>query len=155
MSAESNATVDRTELDERIRRSWDELLQAVGALDDGLLTAPGPEEWSVKDHLAHVARWEEYLLAALEGRDPAAALGLPGGQDEDAENAVLYARDAGLSAEEVRRLLADTHAAVVARLRTADDADLQRHLELIEGDTWKHFDEHRGWIGALLAAGRT
>lgn len=152
MSAESNATVDRTALDERIRRSWDELQEAVGALDDGLLTAPGPEGWSVKDHLAHVARWEEYLVAALEGRDPAAALGLTGGQDADVENAILHARDAGLSPEEVRRMLADMHAAVVERLRTLDDADLQRHLGLIEGDTWEHFDEHRGWIGGLRAA---
>src|SRR5437763_8987209 len=114
MSAESNEPVDRTALGERIRRSWDELQAAVGPLDDGLLIAPGPEGWSAKDHLAHLVRWEEYLLAALEGRDIATALDLAGGQDrdEDAINAVLHERDAGRSAEEVRRLLADTHAGV-------------------------------------------
>ncbi len=146
--------MNRTALEERIRRTWDDLQAAVGGLDDGQLTAPGRDGWSVKDHLAHIAHWEEYLLASLHGRDPLAALGLDVGRDPDehAINAALRERDAGRAPAEVRRLLADTHASVMEHVRALDDAGVQRHLRLIEGNTWQHFDEHRGWIGALLKA---
>lgn len=151
MTTEANG---RDALLERIGRSWDDLQRAVGVLDEGRLTAPGPDGWSVKDHLAHLARWEQYLLAALEGREPLAALGLDDGQerDEDAENAELHRRDAGLTTAEVRRLLADAHAAVIARLETLDDAELERGRRLIAGNTYGHFDEHRSWIGELVVA---
>jgi hypothetical protein len=154
MTTEPNGTVEPTALDERIRRSWDELLAIVGGLDDRHLTALGPDGWSIKDHLVHVARWEEYLLASLEGRDPLAALGLEGSpaRDADAINAALHPRDADRTPAEVRRLLADTHAAVVARVGALDAAGRERSLRLIEGNTWDHFDEHRAWIAALVRA---
>jgi len=154
MTADSDANVDRTALDERIRRSWEELQAAVGSLDDGQLTAPGPDGWSVKDHLAHLAAWEGYLASAMDGRDGPEGLGLPADHDrnEEAINAALHARDAGRSADEVRRSMTDAHAAVVTRLRTLDQAELERSIRSIEGNTWQHYDEHRGWIAELLAS---
>lgn len=145
--------MDRSALLERIERSWDALQDAVEDLDERQLTEPGPEGWSVKDHLAHLVRWEEYLLAALDGRSGLAALGLDDGQerDENAINAVLHLRDAGRPPAEVRRLLADTHDRVLARVRALDDAELERRAGLIEGNSLGHFDEHREWIGALVA----
>lgn len=155
MSAEPNQPEGRGALIERIGRSWNELQREVGDLDDRRLSAPGPEGWSVKDHLAHLARWEQYLLAVLEGRpEPLAAFGLEAGQERDAEtiNAALQPRDSGLTPAEVRRLLADTHASVLARLEALEDAELERSLGLIEGNTCGHIDEHRPWIGAVVAA---
>jgi uncharacterized damage-inducible protein DinB len=154
MTTGPDGRADRSALMERIGRSWDELQRAVDDLDEGRLTVAGPEGWSVKDHLAHLARWEQYLLAVLEGREARAVLGLEDGQerDEDAENAALQRRDAGLTAAEARRLLADAHASVVARLETLDDADLERRLRMIQGNTCDHFEEHRAWIGELLSA---
>jgi uncharacterized protein (TIGR03083 family) len=142
-------TVDRAALDERIRRSWDELQAAVASLDDAQLAAPGAEGWSIKDHLAHLAHWEEYLLASLDGSDPLAALGLPADQADDTINAALQERDAGMRSAEVRSLLADTHARLLARLATLDDEALQQSLGSIEGNTREHFDEHRDWIRGL------
>jgi uncharacterized damage-inducible protein DinB len=145
---------DRAALIEHVDRSWAELQRAVAGLDDQRLIAPGPEGWSIKDHLMHVVHWEVYLLAVLEGRDPMAALGLDPGRKwtEDSENAVLQERDAGLPLDEVRRQLDETHAAVRGRLGALDEGDLERFASVIDGNTWAHFDEHRDWIGGLAAA---
>jgi hypothetical protein len=145
---------DRAALTEHVERSWDELQRAVAGLDDRQLTAQGSEGWSAKDHLVHLSHWLRYLLAVLlEEREPLAAIGLEPGQerDEDAENAVLQRRDASLPLAEVRRQLDEAHAAVLARVRVLSDADLERWTGVIEGNTWEHYDEHRAWIGGLVA----
>lgn len=135
----------------RVERSWAEFRAALDGLDDQQLTAPGPDDWSVKDHLVHVARWEQYLLATLEGRDGLQALGIDGGSREaDVQNAVLHERDAGRTPAEVRLLVAETHDALVTRLRALGPAELQRFAQVIEGNTWEHYEEHRTWIGSLL-----
>jgi uncharacterized damage-inducible protein DinB len=137
-----------------VARSWEELQEAVRGLDDRQLAAPGPDAWSIKDHMAHLAHWERYLVASIEGRDQMAALGLPPDQErsETAINEALQRLDAGRSPEEARHLLLEAHAETVACLEGLDDADLERHRRLIEGNTSGHFDEHRGWIGGLAAA---
>lgn len=156
MTTESNKpdTGARAALLDRVDRSWNELVATVDALDERQLTAPGPDGWSVKDHLSHLTRWEEYLLARLDGRDGRPELGLESGQEggEDEINAALQRSDAGRPLEEVRRRLTETHARVAARLETLEAADLEQRLPVIEGNTSGHFAEHTGWIRALTKA---
>jgi len=139
-----------------IARSWQELQDVVRDLDERRLSAPGPDGWSVKDHLTHLARWEQYLLATIEDRDAVAALGLPADQErtETAVNAALHRLDAGRSPEEAQRLLVEAHVQVLAGLEALDEAGLQHHLAHIEGNTSGHFDEHRAWIAGLLTTQR-
>jgi hypothetical protein len=143
----------RTELIDRVQRSWDELRATVDGLDDRQLAAAGPDGWSVKDHLVHLERWEAYLLAELEGRDGRRELGIPEGEEpgEDDINDALRRRHAGTTAEQARRQMEDTHARVAALLRTLSATELRRRLQRIAGNTHEHFDEHRGWLGWLGA----
>jgi hypothetical protein len=96
-------------------------------------------------------RWDEYLLAVLDGSDGRAVLGLADGEaaDDDAINRMLRLRDADRTAAEVRRLLAETHELVVARLEAVEPAELERRLAHIAGTTHEHYAEHTGWIRAL------
>ncbi len=153
MTSEPNApgTAGRAALLDRVQRSWDELLATVEGLDERQVTAPSSDRWSVKDHLAHLTRWEEHLLAVLDGRDGRAELGLEDGQDgdTDAVNDALQRLDAGRSPEEVRRRLGETHARVVARLEDLGPADLEQWRAKIDGDTHEHYAEHAAWIRAL------
>jgi uncharacterized damage-inducible protein DinB len=153
MTNEQDTAAVRTELIGRVQRSWDELQAAVAGLDDHRLSALGPEGWSAKDHLAHLARWEEYMLAVLDGRDGRAELEVDTDErrETDAINAALQKSDAGLPAAEVRSRLAETHARMVARLRSLDGAELTSRLDHIAGNTHEHFDEHAGWIRALTS----
>ncbi|HEY4025363.1 MAG TPA: DinB family protein [Candidatus Dormibacteraeota bacterium] len=142
----------RAALLDRIRQSWDTLQEAIRSLDDRQLTAPGPEGWSIKDHLAHLARWEQIVRDRLDGRDPGVALAIPDDQqqDVDAVNAHLRQRDAGLSTSEVLQTLTETHVRLVARIESLDAGELERWTENIEGNTHEHFAEHLDWIRTLI-----
>ncbi|MEX0750638.1 MAG: maleylpyruvate isomerase N-terminal domain-containing protein [Dehalococcoidia bacterium] len=50
---------DKDELLQHYRCTREELIAAIGGLSDELLTEPSLDGWSVKDHLAHLATWDE------------------------------------------------------------------------------------------------
>jgi hypothetical protein len=158
------------ELLDRVQIEWAALQFVVGGLSESELTAPGPEEWSVKDHLGHIAEWERGCTAVLERRpqwegfrlDEAAYTGL----ELDPLNDILYQRHRSDSVSEVKALRNAAHADIVAAVSHLADADLRRPvgeygmgsnpdrllLEKIAGDTYEHYAEHAGWIKALLDA---
>ncbi len=156
----------------RIRDSRAALEQMVARLGEVQLTTPGLDGWSVKDHLAHVAAWEESLLALLEGRDRNAAIGIDpssaesANHDVDALNAIIQRRSRERSLADVLATFRETHGRVLAMLAKLTDADLLRpysHYQpnveprdprpvigWIDGNTWEHYDEHSTWIGRLI-----
>src|SRR5688572_17243910 len=50
---------DRHELLRHYRQMREELLAAIDGLSDELMTEPSLDGWSVKDHLAHLALWDD------------------------------------------------------------------------------------------------
>jgi len=155
-----------------IRDSRSRLEQTVSRVDEKGLTSPGPDGWSVKDHLAHVAVWEESLLALLEGRDRVVAVGLVSAttesdtRDVDAENADLQRLHRDRPLADVLATFRETHARVLTALERLNDADLYRPyshyqpkslpynprpvLGWIVGNTWDHYDEHATGIEKLV-----
>lgn len=155
MRNEPEDTTTRSELLDRVQRSWDAFHATVDGLDDRQLGTTGPDGWTVKDHLVHVERWEAYMVAELEGRSGRPELGVAESEERpetDAINEALRARHAGVPAADARRGLEDTHARMVALLGTLDEADLRRQLPRIAGNTHEHFDEHDGWIRSLTGS---
>jgi hypothetical protein len=146
-----DAAALRAAMLDRLERSWADLASARAGLDEGQLTAAGPDGWSVKDHLAHLAHWELYLLAVLEGRDGRAELGLAEGErgEEQAINAGLQRRDADLPLADVQTLLEDAHTRVTASLQALDGTVLTSQRQRIEGNTSGHYEEHAAWIRSL------
>jgi hypothetical protein len=161
--------MEKQQLLERIERSWASLDELVAGLTEAQRTTPGPEGWSVKDHLAHVAAWNLSLVALLEGRDRDAALGLGGVPDEASENEVLHRRNRDLVVDEVRALQLGSRQMVREALAGLSDADLSRPyasfqpndpgpngarpvLGWINGNTDEHADEHAGYIRGLGAS---
>ncbi|HEX2907891.1 MAG TPA: ClbS/DfsB family four-helix bundle protein [Phototrophicaceae bacterium] len=64
--------------------------------------------WTVKDHLSHLAIWEQGVLALLEGKSKREAMEIPPEiweQGDDAINAVIQVRYGDWSLAEVLRLL--------------------------------------------------
>jgi hypothetical protein len=60
----------------RLDTAWNELDGLVRGIQVGARIAPGTDGWAIKDHLVHIAAWEQSLLALLEGRDRDSAMGL-------------------------------------------------------------------------------
>jgi hypothetical protein len=158
-----------SELLDRVQIDWAALGHVVSGLSDAELIAPGPEVWSVNDHLAHIAEWERGCTAVLGQRPQWEGFRLEqsryAGLDIDGLNEVLYQRHRGSSVEAVKSLATTAHADIVAAISRLADADLRRTvgeygmmtnqerslLEKIAGDTYEHYAEHAGWIKALLA----
>jgi uncharacterized damage-inducible protein DinB len=138
----------------RIDRAWAELEATVAALSPYQLTeARDPAGWAVKDHLIHVAVWADAFLARLDGRPLHEALGIgptPEGADEDAINAAIFARHRERPAADVLDALRAAHRAVRARLAETPAGEGPT-LEEIAGNTWEHYEAHRGWIRGLAA----
>lgn len=165
-AAGPGAPSSKAELLERITTERAALEKIVESATSAALTAPGPDEWAIKDHLAHLAAWQRKALAVLEGRPPWEGLGVDEAiwqtGDEMALNARLYARHRGQPLSEVLATWRETNAALLAtvaalpesRLRgpywPGDTEDTRTLLQAIADNTYVHDDEHRGWITRQL-----
>jgi hypothetical protein len=81
--------LSRVELLERIEGAWTAFRASFAGLDEAAVVRPGPEGWSVKDHIAHVRVWERIVLVAhMQGRSFAEA----GEMDEATSRATEHMR---------------------------------------------------------------
>jgi hypothetical protein len=153
----------------RVEESWNQLASLVDTLGPAGLTLTGADGWAVKDHLAHIAAWEQSLLALVEKRDRAEAMGLrePTG-DTDAINRSLWELHRAMTPEEALAYFRETHARLMAALERMTDADLMLPYndyqpdaprdtadnrpvgEWIAGNTYEHYDEHVAWMNQLI-----
>jgi hypothetical protein len=109
----------------RVDRAWASLEGTVGSLSPAQLTeVRDPVGWAVKDHLMHVAAWEDAFVARLEGRPTHEALGLDEATlalDEDAVNAAIFARHRERTLTEVLEALHASHRMARAHLAALHD----------------------------------
>ena len=151
----------------RIEAGWKKLGELVNQVEDAAgLNNVGSDGWTVKDHLAHVAAWEHSLLALLEGRDRAGAMGLNEPLEEiDSVNEAIRKLHAADTADEALGYFRDSHAQLMAAMAKLDDADLQKpysHYQPSEadekrpvvgwvaGNTYEHYAEHIDWMNQIL-----
>jgi len=144
----------------RFDHAWNELDKTVKGLTERQLSEiRDPAGWAAKDHLMHVAVWEQALLAKLDGRPRHHAIGLPastdGSEDWDALNAQIFAATHHRPLGDVLDAIRGTHmvtraciAALAAGGAEAPSADA--FLGDVPGYA-DHYDQHRGWIGELVA----
>jgi carboxymethylenebutenolidase len=153
------------ELLARIEQGWAELQRAIAGRSEDELTRPGPEGWSVKEHLGHVTFWERQLLRSyIEGRSASEVAGMEEAtlQDFNAMNAIDAERSRAKGLREVMAEAQSLHAELVAKLssepferwmqpRQADDPDERPVMLWIAGNTYGHYGEHAAYIHSLLS----
>jgi hypothetical protein len=109
----------------RVDRAWASLESTVGRLSPAQLTEiRDPAGWAVKDHLMHVAAWEDAFVARLEGRPTHEALGLDEATlalDEDTVNDAIFTRHRNRPLTEVLDALRASHRTARARLAGLHD----------------------------------
>jgi hypothetical protein len=130
----------------RVEASWAKLMDTLKGLPDGRMSEPGVAgDWSVKDVLGHVAYWEGCAIGTVER----ALSGEPepnGSRDSvDSINDGVYQERADWTVAQALDELYGTHERFMAALRQHPDID----SDIIEGDTFEHYDEHaadiRSW----------
>lgn len=155
----------------RIERGWNDLQAYLGALSDEQLKTPTDAAgWTAKDHLIHLALWEDGVYALLEGKSQQEGMGLDQAtwkQGVDHINAVIQRRYHDLALDEVLRTFRQSHERLVNKIKSMTDEDLLRPYRYydttsdreqpvigwIAGDTFEHYAEHKPWIAAIVSQG--
>ena len=146
----------------RFDEGWTALDKTVQGLGERELTEiRDPAGWSAKDHLMHVAVWEQALLAKLDGRARHQALSLDasteGSDDWDALNAQIFAATRARSLRDVLETLRATHAKTrgeIVGLTNAGAALASADAFLTDVPSYaEHYEQHGGWIRELVARG--
>ena len=142
----------------RFETSWAALDKTIKALGEReLTTVRDPAGWSAKDHLSHLAAWDQALLAKLDGRPRHVVLGidetLDRSEDYDAMNAAIFAATRERSLTEALDAVRATQAATRAHLSTLasgrpETGDTDGFLADAPGYA-DHYDQHHGWIRDL------
>ena len=161
-------TRTKAELMKRILTARAALDRCVASLSTAQLATPGPGGgWAAKDHLSHLATWEEILAAHLRGGSEHAAVGMDEAtyarHDMDSLNAAIYELHSQRDAHDVLARFAAAHTAMLDQLNGIDEAALQQPylatdpeqrtvMQELADNTYQHYIQHLRWIEAQLTA---
>ena len=155
----------KTEILAKLEEGREQFLDAIEGLSENDLQQPGVVgEWSVKDILVHLARWETELVKLLwqasQGQKPTGAL--VSSESVDELNARWYQES---RARPLRLALEDFHGVRTQTMRRVEELpekafndlhyyrwlDNQPLWEWIAGDSFDHEAEHEAQIRAWRA----
>lgn len=140
-------TEDRDALLQHYRRMRDELSAAIDGLSDAQMTEPSLDGWSVKDHLAHIALWDDMRAGEVTrisaGHD--AAWRMSGEQDE-AYNAICHDLRLALPPAQALWELETTQQRLLDAIASATARGLDGSLYGEAGLRSEHEALHTGWI---------
>jgi len=129
------------------RQMREELLSAIDGLSDALMTETSIDGWSVKDHLAHVAFWDDLRAAEVVrisgGHDTAWRMS---GEQDAALNALAYEMRRSMSLAQARWELDTARQRLLDALAAATPRGLDGSLYGEAGLRSSHETQHAGWI---------
>lgn len=129
------------------RQTREELLSTIDGLSDELMTEASIDGWSVKDHLAHIAFWDDLRASEVArmsaGHDSAWRI-TP--EQDEALNAVQHSARLALSLDQVRWELATSRQRLLDAISSAKPRGLDASLYGEAGLLSQHEARHAGWI---------
>jgi uncharacterized damage-inducible protein DinB len=138
---------DRDALLRHYRQMREELLAAIDGLSDEAMIDPSLDGWSVKDHLAHIALWDEIRAGEVErisaGYESAWRM-TP--ELEAAYGALAYDLRRALSLDQARWDLTTSHRHLLDAIGSATPRGLDGSLYGEAGLRSTHEAAHTGWI---------
>jgi len=168
MSKQEPTTVK--ELLQRIEKSWNTFYAYIDTLSEAQLTQPTDAAgWTAKDHLIHIAMWEDTLNAMLEKSPMWEHMGIEKaiwyGRDIDRINAIVQKRLQDMPLDEVRQTHREVHQRLISQIAALTDADLQNPVSDYQtdstssrpilrnfiSDTCEAYEEHTPWIAAIVS----
>lgn len=135
---------DRDRLLEHYRQMRAELLAAIEGLSDEHLIERVVDGWSVKDHLAHLALWDEIRATEVERVSAGYGSAWPPEGWETYEKLNDLRREMPL--EQVRWELAHTHDRLLAAIEGATDIGLDGSRYGEAGLVSHHEAQHTMWL---------
>lgn len=160
--------MSRDELVAAIEAGWDALSAFLATLNEDQITQPRDAGgWTVKDHLAHLATWEDSLNALLTRTPRREYMGIPAdiweARDINRINAFIQQRNRDLPLRDLQAMHFGIHGRLMDRLATITDEELARPfnhyqpgssqtapvMDWVKGDTFEHYAAHIPWMDAI------
>jgi uncharacterized protein (TIGR03083 family) len=162
---------DKAELLSNIDQGWSRLQAFIRSLTPEQIATPTDAAgWTVKDHLIHLALWEDGMNALLEHGSRNERMGIPQAMWDDTAlnfddwNAHIQQQNKDVPLQAVLERLESAHAELTGKLRDLPGEELLRPYEFyqadspgnkapvidwIMADTYEHYDEHLPWMQAI------
>ena len=148
-------TMSKAEILDKVQRGYAEFEDLRASLSEDQMTIPNVNStWSIKDNIAHIAAWQNYLLGQLRGvidgstSEPEflAATGL-----ED-ENEQIYQQNKDHPLADVLADFRASYQAVLATIQSMSEESLngpfpwsssdRQVWSVVAGNTYEHYAEH-------------
>ena len=138
---------DRDDLLRRYRESRARLLKAVDGLTDEQMSEPSLDGWAVKDHLAHLALWDDTRAdeVARISAGHESAWKMTEAQDDE-YNATGYELRRGMSAAQARWEFETSRQKLLDAIAAATPRGLEAARYGSAGLISGHADQHAEWI---------
>ena len=138
---------DRDELLQHYRQMREAMSTAIAGLSDEQLTERTLDGWSVKDHLLHLALWDDVRADEVErisaGQDTVWRMN---GEQDAAYSALGYALRTDISVEQVRWEYEHSRSRLLDAIASATARGLDGGLYGEAGLRSTHEAQHTGWI---------
>jgi uncharacterized damage-inducible protein DinB len=140
---------DKDQLLQHYKQMREDLLSAIEGLSDELISEPSLDGWSVKDHLAHLAFWDDLRASEVArisaGHDP--VWNIPDTDDQvETLNALVSGMRRGLSAGQAKWELQTSRQRVEDAISSATERGLDASLYGDPALRSTHEVEHTEWI---------
>lgn len=171
--ADDRKALSRVEILDPLEREKVALLSLIVPLTPEEVAAEStPTDWSVKDHLAHLAAWENGIVYLLRKQNRWEGMGLEPqfvyDHDEDEINDKIYHQHRDDSFADVMAYFENAHQGMVEAVGRMTDEELAQSYSFyqpdepgedrgypitrwIAGNSFDHYAEHRPWIEARIA----
>jgi uncharacterized protein (TIGR03083 family) len=167
--------ITKAELFSNLQNGWQQLQQFIHNLTPDQMTQPSDEAgWTIKDHLIHLAVWEDGMNAMLARQPRYTIMGVSKevweAEDIDATNAIIQQNYHAVSLPEALKHLEEVHERLLATLTSLSEADLLKPygyyqadaaddqrpaIDRIIGNTYEHYAEHIPWMKAIADRAET
>lgn len=163
--------ISKQELLDRIEQGWAVMQTYLDTLSEAQLTGPTDAAgWTAKDHIMHMAVWENGIYALVSKKPRWEGMGLERdvfvSGDYDHMNALIQQQHAAKPLDEVLAHFTEVHERLVKKLRWLSDEELQQPYRVyqpdsdrdapvigwVAGNTYEHYTEHQPWIAAIVTA---
>jgi hypothetical protein len=162
-------TMSKADLLAKIEKGWNDFQTYLKTLSEEQLTGPADAAgWTAKDHIMHLAVWEDSINALFNSQLRNENMGVDkatwDSRDFDKINAVIQQRHKDKPLAEVLQTLQDVHQRLMTKLQSLTEEDLTRPyshyqsdstnsnpaIRWVKGDTYEHYAEHTPWIDAIV-----
>jgi hypothetical protein len=161
----------KAEFVEDLQKTWSELQAGLTALTPQQMTGTYDDQgWNVKDHIAHLAAWEESVANLFEGKPRHQTLGVAlerfTGENIDVINASIRERWEPLTLNAALDSFKNIHNNLMISVNNLSSEDLtkpaaeffpqtppgeeRRVHEIIRANTSDHYREHLLWIKQIV-----